>query len=411
MFQIPQNNDKSFTSNFTFAFTILLSILGFIYFLFISGLIQVPIIILVCSVALLYPLRKNTKLFSTYIFCVFAIICVWLFFELRSTIVPFVISFVIGYLFEPILANLEKKKISRWLSSLVILIIALAIITLIAIFFFPVLLEQAQSIIEQVTKYLSEIDKNSINNLSHNINRFLHSIGIKQTTINNFVESYLIPNITSLAEQLFSGLFAILTSLSSVTTHIVNIVIFPFLVFYFLRDFSKIKVKTEEIIQTINPNFNKYTSKFDSVLRSYIGWQIMAACIVATVGSIVFSIFGIPYGILIACIAGLLNPIPYFGSIFSILIGAFVALLSGGAFVYNVSIIGITLIAIHFVNAYFLEPIIAGRKVGLHPILMILAVFIFHALFGIIGMLIAVPVTAIIVFILRDIYENEKQIS
>jgi predicted PurR-regulated permease PerM len=168
-----------------------------------------------------------------------------------------------------------------------------------------------------------------------------------------------------------------------------------------------LKSKIKEFLTVKNENLIKYFQKFDGILRVYIGWQIMASCIVATVGSIVYSIFSVPYGILLACLAGLLNPIPYFGSIFSLLIGGLVVLLvNDGNFVPNFLTIICTIAGIHFVNAYFLEPTIAGNKVGLHPVVMILSIFVFNSLFGIFGMLIAVPVTAVIMMFLQDIYSH-----
>lgn len=124
------------------------------------------------------------------------------------------------------------------------------------------------------------------------------------------------------------------------------------------------------------------------------------------------TILDVPYSILIACIAGLLNPIPYFGMIFSILISAVIMLfVADSSFFANIIAIIVNLFAIHFVNAYLIEPYIVGNKIGLHPILMILSVFVFNALFGILGMLIAVPITALVASLIRDLYNYRKELK
>ena len=151
------------------------------------------------------------------------------------------------------------------------------------------------------------------------------------------------------------------------------------------------------------PTVHHYLERFDDILRTYIGWILTTSTIVFILGSISFSIFDLPYGVLLALIAGLLNPIPYFGSMFSMIIGSLILIfVQDGNVLFQITILITTILCIHFLNAYLLEPTIAGNKVGLHPVLMILAVFIFLSLFGVLGMLIAVPITSIIVLILKE---------
>src|SRR5690606_23597694 len=110
-------------------------------------------------------------------------------------------------------------------------------------------------------------------------------------------------------------------------THILNIIVLPFLTFYFLKDFGKLKEKIFDVSKQENEKIYYYLQRFDSVLKTYIIWQFSAACIVFIFSSISFSFFCLPYGILLAAIAGLLNPLPYFGTIFSLIVGASVILL------------------------------------------------------------------------------------
>ena len=109
---------------------------------------------------------------------------------------------------------------------------------------------------------------------------------------------------------------------------------------------------------------------------------------------------------MIAFIAGILNPIPYFGLLIGIGVGVLITLLGNepSVLMYCITIVT-TILGINFINAFFLEPKIAGNKVGLHPILMIISIFIFNSLFGIIGMLIAVPTMAVVVTLVQDLYK------
>jgi predicted PurR-regulated permease PerM len=100
---------------------------------------------------------------------------------------------------------------------------------------------------------------------------------------------------------------------------------------------------------------------------------------------------------------GLLNPIPFFGSIASMIIGIIVAIFVDPENALN-HVIAITLIVngLHFLNAYVIEPRVLGSRVGLHPVLLLASIFIFGHFFGFIGLLIAVPTTAILMMFFRE---------
>jgi predicted PurR-regulated permease PerM len=100
---------------------------------------------------------------------------------------------------------------------------------------------------------------------------------------------------------------------------------------------------------------------------------------------------------------GLLNPIPFFGSIASMIIGIIVAIFVDPEHALN-HVIAITLIVngLHFLNAYVIEPRVLGSRVGLHPVLLLASIFVFGHFFGFIGLLIAVPTTAILMMFFRE---------
>jgi len=328
---------------------------------------------------------------------------------LGTTIVPFFIALILGYLLDPFVSKLEKIGIKRWISSLCIIIIFIGFITTLSIFLFPQLIEQVSNITKQVNIYVEDVKQFSTNK---DTMAMLKQFGLSKNTLKEAFDTELLPVIKDLSKTIFNYLFKILLSISNITTQIVNLVILPILTFYFLKDFTKLKNKLKTAVKTENEVLYKYLNKLNKLIRIYIGWQITAALIVMIFGSIILTILNVPYGILIACIAGILNPIPFFGTIISLAISALITLLvSDGNFLYNFGMISIVLLTIHFINAYLLEPNIAGNKIGLHPILMILSVFMFNSLFGVLGMLVAVPVTAVIVAFVKDMLEYYQNIK
>ena len=407
---IKQNSKENFKNNFVFALIVLLSISGFLFFLISTGFIQSTLLVLLLSVIIVYPYRKSIKLVNSYFILIGFLFSFWLLSNLGSTIIPFILAILIGYLLDPIVSAFEKIGIKRWISATGIILIVMGIIVVISVFLFPQLVEQSSNIIKQINVYVENVKQFST---SKDTTSVLNKFGLSKSTLKDAFDTELMPVIQDLSKKIFNSIFKLLLGLSTLTTQVINVVLFPILTFYFLKDFSKIKLKMKNIIKNENEILYKYLNKLNNVIRIYIGWQITASLIVAIFGSILLTILGVPYSILIACIAGLLNPIPYFGTIISLSVGALISLLvNDGNFAFNFGMISAILLGIYFINAYLLEPNIAGNKIGLHPILMILSVFIFNSIFGIIGMLIAVPVTAVIVTFIKDMhkfYQDSKK--
>ncbi len=397
------NNQNNFKNNFLFAILLLISLGGFLFFLIETKLIFNALLIFILSLITIYPYRKSAKILTSYIILFGIIFLFWLFQNLGTTIVPFVLSLVIGYLLDPILSKLERLGIKRGVSATVAIIVFIGLIITLSIYLIPQLVDQASNIIKQINIYVEDVKRFST---SKDTTAVLKKIGLSKYTLKEVFDNELMPKIQDISKKLFTFILTLLSGLSNVTTQLINIILFPILTFYFLKDFSKIKNKIKNVIKNENETLYKYLNKLNNVIRIYIGWQIVASLIIGVFSGIILTAFGIPYAILLACVAALLNPIPFFGIIITLVIGVLTSLLANdGNFFYNFGIISAVLCIITFINSYILEPNVAGNKIGLHPILMILSVFVFNSMFGILGMLIAVPVTAVVVTFLKDMFE------
>jgi len=397
------NNQNNFKNNFLFAILLLISLGGFLFFLIETKLIFNALLIFILSLITIYPYRKSAKILTSYIILFGIIFLFWLFQNLGTTIVPFVLSLVIGYLLDPILSKLERLGIKRGVSATVAIIVFIGLIITLSIYLIPQLVDQASNIIKQINIYVEDVKRFST---SKDTTAVLKKIGLSKYTLKEVFDNELMPKIQDISKKLFTFILTLLSGLSNVTTQLINIILFPILTFYFLKDFSKIKNKIKNVIKNENETLYKYINKLNNVIRIYVGWQIVASLIIGVFSGIILTAFGIPYAILLACVAALLNPIPFFGIIITLVIGVLTSLLANdGNFFYNFGIISAVLCIITFINSYILEPNVAGNKIGLHPILMILSVFVFNSMFGILGMLIAVPVTAVVVTFLKDMFE------
>lgn len=400
-----QEEIQKFKQKATFLFASLLSAIGLVFFLYHTHFINNELLLIILAVVAIYP-YKSTNSVKSYLICLAIIFSGWLIVGLGTSVIPFIFAICTSYLLDPIVTKLEKIGLQRWLSSLAVILIASGIIVIISVYFFPILFEQAQTITSQISDYIMNL---KVFLTSGEVLTFLHKFGVDDSVARHAMEFDFLPRVEAIASKLFETILKIVLSFSDIGTQIVNVVVMPFLTFYFLKDFPKFKLLLKDFLTDANANIYKHFQRLNDVLRTYISWQFTASMVMVSISSIVYTIFSVPYGILIACISGLLNPIPYFSLIFSTLIAGLILLLvHDGYFISNFVVIVSTIAGVHFINAFLLEPNIAGNKVGLHPVLMILSIFIFNSLFGIIGMLVAVPITAVIVMFLRDTYRFHK---
>jgi predicted PurR-regulated permease PerM len=164
-----------------------------------------------------------------------------------------------------------------------------------------------------------------------------------------------------------------------------------------------LKDTLREALQNRNRKILYNLERINFILRKYIGWQILAAIMIGATSSALFMLFGVPYPVVLGILCGLLNPIPIFGSLSSMLIAIVTVLVANPTDVWaNITAIILIINGLHFINAYLIEPRILGSHIGLHPIVLLASLFIFGHFFGFLGLLTAVPATAVLMMFYRD---------
>ena len=190
-------------------------------------------------------------------------------------------------------------------------------------------------------------------------------------------------------------------------------IIVPFALFFFLAEGRTIKRAIIE--QVPNRYFELILNllhRIDRQLGSYMRGMVLSVIIVSFLSSTGLYIIGLEHFLVIGLLAGLANVIPYMGPAIGIIAGVVAAVLQYSALSFDVVIPVIIVFAIvQLVDNVFVAPMVVGRSVNLHPLLVIFAVFVGSELFGAVGMLLAVPTTAVIKVSVRTIYEEWRSYS
>ena len=323
------------------------------------------------------------------------------FYYLSHTLVPFIIALIFAYILEPMIKkNATRFNLSRNIITFFIFSLFLGIFVLFLILLIPL-------IYKQVTTFIIKIPAYKIHFIQG-----MHSIIDHIDGLDPDITSKLIESIHNFVNSTFSIIITIVNNLWEYTLATMNllaiIVLVPILLYYFLRDWSKM-VRSIESLVPINDKskMKQIFNDINQLLSAYIRGQLYICFLLSNFYIIGFTLIGLELAVLLGIISGFLIILPFVGALISFIIVLISAYFTHGISIELVYIISIFFIG-HAIEGYILSPKIIGDKIGLHPLWIIFAVFVCGTLFGFIGMLFAIPIAGIVKILLLNTIEYYK---
>jgi predicted PurR-regulated permease PerM len=352
-----------------------------------------PFVLLGAVLYLLYPFRELTIARRLMILAV-ALFALWFCYSILSILAPFVIAFLVAYILNPLVLALEKKKFPRWASALTVILVFVGVVVCAMLFVVPPAIEQFQGII----KGLNEIVQDFADLLnSGKVFEVLSRFGIPVESARHAITEQFSPRLETILKSLFEGVFGFVSGISSLVEQLINAIIIPFLVFYMLKDFPSITHRITTFVPLRSrEGFIARAKKIDDLMGKYFRGAITVAVIQGTISAVGLWIIGVNYALVLGIMSGILDFIPYIGLLTSLVVSSIVALFSGGPVVAKVIAVVVMYLGQKVLEATVLAPKIIGSQVGLHPVLLILSLLVFGHFLGFVGLLIAVPLTALI---------------
>ncbi|HTR81938.1 MAG TPA: AI-2E family transporter [Bacteroidota bacterium] len=365
-----------------------------------------PFVVFGAILFLLYPLRshnvaRNIMWLSTILFAF------WFVYSIVGILAPFAVALLFAYLLHPLVTKVETVGIPRWVSSIVVILFGIAVLAVIVLLVLPIAFSQFSGILDAASAITNDFTNWMFSN---RVEISLRRYGISTQQLRELLTSSFAPRLEIIMKGLLEGAFGLVSGLSTVVTRIVNMVIIPFLTFYVLKDFPIIRHRVKMLLPKSKRSYaGEYYHRVDELLGRYIRGAITVAAINAVLVTCFFTLFGIQYPLVLGIVAGVLDLIPYFGLMIMLVLSVIVASFSGSLVAGHMILAASTIAALHVFEAAVLSPKIIGSKVGIHPVLLIMALFVFAFFLGFIGLLIAVPTTAIIIMFIRDWEQRKKQ--
>ncbi len=313
---------------------------------------------------------------------------------LQPILLPFVLGAGLAYLGDPIVDWLQRHKLSRT-AGVIVVFVVLALTGLIALLLIvPLLQEQILRLVQNLPAYLSWIYSK--------LQPWLAPYFPLGPELNLEQMRAMIGEHWAQAGGLAKTLFGALSKPGLALIALVgNILLVPVVTFYLLRDWDALVMHIRDLLPRKSlPTVTTLAREADTVLSAFLRGQFLVMLALSIYYSVTLSLIGLDYALLIGIAAGLVSFVPYLGFIVGIIAAGVASVVQTQEFlplVWVLLIFGIGQV----LEGFVLTPLLVGDRIGLHPVAVIFAVLAGGALFGFLGVLLALPVAAVLAVLLR----------
>ena len=321
---------------------------------------------------------------------VFAVIFVLAFWFLGDVLLPFVAGSALAYLLDPLADRLERIGCSRIVATAIITAVALLGLVSAFALLIPLLVKELAALVALAPEIAASL-------MQFLLERFPELIN---------PDSPLKTFLTDLGDivQRYGGevISAVFSSAVGAFNALLFIVVVPVVLVYMLADWDRAIQKIDSWLPRDHADWiRELTREVDKVIAGFVRGQLMVCAILAAFYAISLLLVGLQFGLVVGCIAGLISFIPFVGAIGGGAMAIGLALFQFWSEPLLIGAVVLIFVAGQILEGNFLTPKLVGKLVGLHPVWLLFALSAFGALFGLVGLLIAVPASAAIGVFLR----------
>jgi predicted PurR-regulated permease PerM len=310
-------------------------------------------------------------------------------------LLPFVAGMVLAYFLDPVADRLQRFGLSRTWATVFILFSFVVLFAIALIIVIPILASQLNGLIINMPSYLSRLQELITGIDPQWLER---TFGVNVASLREGLSSLLAEGVGFLT--------AVLESIWASGLALFNIagllVVTPVVAFYMLLDWDRMVTKVDSWVPRQHvATVRAIASDINTATAAFVRGQGTLCLVLGVLYAIGLTLVGLNFGILIGLFAGLISFIPYIGSLVGLVLSVGVAVVQFWPDYYMIGAVAIVFFIGQFIEGNILQPRLVGKSVGLHPVWLMFALFAFGALFGFVGLLIAVPAAAAIAVLVR----------
>ena len=331
------------------------------------------------------PIREQVKYWGIALLVLFVLL--WF---LGNVLLPFLVGGAVAYFMDPVADRLERLGLSRIAATSVLTLGAVLVVVLLVLSVIPTLVEQLGALVNAAPLIATQFQ-------TFLIERFPE---LQDST--STIRQTLAQIATAIQSQGADLVQSLLSSALGVLNAVVFIVVVPVVAFYMLMDWDHMVAKLDAILPRDHaPVVRRLAAEIDGTLAAFVRGQLTVCLLLGTFYSVALMLAGLQFGLVVGAIAGAITFIPYVGALVGGALAIGLALFQFWGDWLSIGIIAAIFGFGQFVEGNILTPKLVGESIGLHPVWLIFALSAFGSVFGIVGMLVAVPVAAAIGVLIR----------
>lgn len=325
-----------------------------------------------------------------------ALLVLWL---LGPVLTPFVVAFVMAYALTPVVDKLDhmgRGWMPRVLAVLLVETLFILILLAVLLLVVPIFAREIPLLREQLPLLAERLNSSLVPWLA----QFGIKVSLDVASIKTFVVKYLNANF----DEAFGSVMSSLKLGGSVALAIVgNAVLIPVALFFLLTDWDRFVAAVAELVPPkLRAPFDSFVGEADAVLGQYLRGQLLVMGVLAIYFSVALALFGFDLAVPVGVFTGLAFFIPYLGFGLGLLLALLAGVLQFGS-LYGVLVVAGVYGAGQLVESFYLTPRLVGERIGLHPLAVIFALLAFGQLLGFLGVLIALPASAVLLVGIRRV--------
>jgi predicted PurR-regulated permease PerM len=364
----------------------------------------IPGALLLAIIFLLFPFRGNPLVARLMIMAILLVVF-WFLATVAKILIFYVLGMLLVYVINPAVTRLERHGIPRWVASLAyVSLLVGGTVALVAVGG-PHLAARLDSIDRGLRTILHQLTSEIETGRGL---RGVDSFGASPAEAGKAVTQSLGPQAATFALGVLAAILDFLTSFARLAQHVVNLAILPFFMFFLLKDLPRLaEWVVNEVPVRQRERFVTVVGRLDDILGQYFRGAIIVAAIQGAISGAGLWIIGIQYPLLLGILTGFMDFLPYVGLFISLVISSLIAYAAGGDFLTKIILITLLYLSQKLLEATVLAPRIIGPHVGLHPVLLIMCLLLFEYFMGFLGLLIAVPVSAVLMAAMQTWSESQ----
>lgn len=308
---------------------------------------------------------------------------------IRAVLAPFVIAMIISYMLNPIVSKLVDRGVPRGVSVIIIYFIFFTVLAVVLVNTIPVFIHQVKDFVEMLPDTIQRVDT------------WMKNFHDGRKAMPEAVQKAIDSNLVRFEDGVTHFISNFLSSLGDTLEQVLSALVIPFLVFYMLKD---LKIMERSVV-TIFPSrhrkeLTQLIKSVDDALGNYIRGQLLVMLAVGTLVYVGYLIVGMPYSLMLALLVAITNIIPYVGPFIGAAPAIILAFTISPVMALKVTVVNLI---VQQLEGNIISPQIVSKSLHLHPLLIILALLFGGEIGGIFGLILAVPVVAVMKVVLEHV--------